>query len=192
MGAKEWCKYLERALALDINYKRAEAILARVGTPKELVTSKQLHSKLLFYKEGSNLQAALEEHYYKVQTKEQLSFKNPDIFFKPVDNKDHLATEYIKTYNTEGLRWLKIIFSFLKSKKPNSNLLIYIQDEAFNQLERIQFNVVKDNQEEGTYINYVKIPDYLRSFRLVITTLDGSATYIPSSIKIEQSTKNNS
>jgi hypothetical protein len=63
-----------------------------------------------------------------------------------------------------------------------------MQDEKFNLISKWNcYEDEEDYQENGKFLRYIRIPDSITAFRLVFITADGKATYIPNSIRIEQS-----
>jgi hypothetical protein len=71
--------------------------------------------------------------------------------------------------------------------KPSSNCVFHTQDENYNTISQMKcYDEKEDCSSKGTHIRYVRIPDGLMRFRLVLLT-DGKPAYIPTAIKIEQS-----
>ncbi|MDA8086088.1 MAG: hypothetical protein M0Z75_05250 [Nitrospiraceae bacterium] len=115
-----------------------------------------------------------------------LEMKKDGPFFHASDRRDHICTPFLPRVprETGGGRYVKVIFSY-PSGLPGPNCRAMLQDGKFASLDT--FACYDPSRMEGKKtVFYSKLPQGAGKFRLVFTR-GGEGTYLPVSVRIEQS-----
>jgi len=140
----------------------------------------------LYDKNGKDLFESLQKLFYsKKFWHRPLIMSKEGIVFKPTNMFDHFATPFLKIESKgENERLLKISVSYAGSPKPFTNVII--QDENYNQLGTINEYINNGITKDDIFTKLILLPVTSDSLRLVISNYQRKASYMPSSIKIEQ------
>ena len=172
------------------------AIMERYGKTKQLLADDVKQGKVnfphvLYEKTNESLLEGLETYSYgNRDVHDILMSRSPGIFFNPSTKNDCLTTPYLDVLpSAKGAgRWLKITLSPAGGGSPGANCTVYLQDEQFSQISRnLLSGETNESNETGALVRYIALPEGLQRLRVVISVWDGSPTYIPNSLKIEQS-----
>jgi sulfatase maturation enzyme AslB (radical SAM superfamily) len=183
-----------------INYDKKLILLKELAN----LSGNDFRYKLLEHKygtSGDNLPAKLinkvtDKLFGKSNRITTLKKKRKSPFlFKPTTKFDHLVTPFDKTVkDARGKNFLRLKIKNSEKDKPGKNCTILIQDQECNNIFSTTCYVFspkcylskKTCAPDGYIFRYLTIPENVEKVRINIFSDDGTPTYIPEAIILEQ------
>ena len=136
--------------------------------------------------------ASLEKNFYGKVLDGTLIFKpEGGILFSPTDTRDHFVTPFFEPIRQKsGFPYtIRITLYYPRDQVPGTNCVIHLQDPQFNQISTdMDFSTPSQGKNRiDRVIQNVHLGQKPQRFRLIIGTTDGRPTFIPVTVRIEQS-----
>jgi MoaA/NifB/PqqE/SkfB family radical SAM enzyme len=159
------------------------------NTGLQILDDNLIVSNKLIYLSGVFFREKLIENSYEVGKKTKILFNTGkgSLLLKPIQEKDHLVTQFVRIKIDErGENLLRLTICYSGKNYPNESCTLVVQDEKFNSILTVPCYVPDESQQPTEYaMEYATIPQGTNSVRLSICSKNASSTYLPETIILE-------
>jgi predicted O-methyltransferase YrrM/SAM-dependent methyltransferase len=146
-------------------------------------------SVIILNKKGKKLAQSLDVNIYGNGQRAQVLVEEKNgLKFVPTDIKDHLATPFFDLSVGKRGTEIHMILSYPHKCPPDSSMILYFQDSAFNRISD-NFDLGRVKNIKAGYLQFAEtilLSSNISKFRIIITSTDAKPINIPVSIKIER------
>jgi pyruvate-formate lyase-activating enzyme len=153
-----------------------------------LASNNFILKKLLYNISGDNF-ISLDQILYENKENNKIFIEKDHkiVFFKPINKNDHLATQPVDIKSDiRGKNLLRLLICYPEKNIPSDRLTISLQDQKCNMLFSVScITSEKTPACERYEQHYLIIPPDVEKVRMVVSSNDGSPTYLPEAIIVE-------